>query len=46
MPGMGRSKYWWRKYHAGRRRGRTKKQAAISASYAQRGHRLKIRRRH
>jgi len=41
MPGMGRSKYWWGKYHDARTSGRTKEEAAISASIAEKKHKGK-----
>lgn len=43
MPGMGRTKYWWGKYEAARGRGRSKKDAAIEASIAEKKHRAKRR---
>ena len=41
MPGMGRSKYWWKKYEAARAKGASKEEAGRSASIAEKKHKAK-----
>lgn len=44
MPGMGRTRYWWKRYHEQIALGKSKEYAAEVASIIEANHRAKLRR--